>query len=736
MSKVKSIIQHPYFWLLLVVLLAYWPITFQQIVVPHDMVNCWIPWRHYISDTIQNGHFPWWNPYQQMGYPIHADLQGPSWHLESLLASLVGRQGPIYIQYILLAYIYIGGLGIYKLGKLMTDQKWILFLAAVAYVCSGFFTNHSMHLFSIISAAFVPHIIYHFIRFSQSAHWSHALLAAVFVFFNLTGGNQTFTIFLFYFLLPILIWNFIQSRKKEHAVKKKLIVNLGIFGTAVISLGLVIFVVFYQFQPYLSRLSDMNVTDASIFPFTFEACLSFINPMAPIAEHEWMRTDGTMSNGYFGLTFLILFISAFFRKKSRFEIHLLVAGLLALLASFGTQTYFYQFLFDYVPMLNKFRFPAYYNYFAMLAALLIGLRSLELIFYGNEDRKKYFLWTGISIGAVIVTTVIVGLIHLPASTFFNSSTSFFDTFLNTSLSQNLFFYGLLQFFILCLIIWAIWFKQKTWLIAVVLIDGIISVQPQVINLGAGSVSPAMIENSLTDYNEDHTPHFNQVKDNLFSTRTIPYLWQNVNHLDKRIGYDGFNSNYFTSLWNLVTKEKAYGDILFSNSFVYLSDEVISQSAFQSDSTLATVNTTVVEDEDLKAFENIHPNNDSLSYIETTQFVNDDMRFLVKNNKVYALNLLQSYYPGWIVLLDGKEVPLYKTNHMFMSVIVPEGEHDVVFKYENKPVKITAFISYGSFLLIMLILTVFYIRKEPSLTGGILSAWILVAAIVIRYFIMT
>ena len=37
-------------------------------------------------------------------------------------------------------------------------------------------------------------------------------------------------------------------------------------------------------------------------------------------------------------------------------------------------------------------------------------------------------------------------------------------------------------------------------------------------------------------------------------------------------------------------------------------------------------------------------------------------------------------PGWKAVVDGKETKIYKTNHTFMGIIVPEGKHKVEFVY--------------------------------------------------------
>ncbi|PKL82218.1 MAG: hypothetical protein CVV24_11245 [Ignavibacteriae bacterium HGW-Ignavibacteriae-3] len=43
----------------------------------------------------------------------------------------------------------------------------------------------------------------------------------------------------------------------------------------------------------------------------------------------------------------------------------------------------------------------------------------------------------------------------------------------------------------------------------------------------------------------------------------------------------------------------------------------------------------------------------------------------------------TYLPGWRALVDGKTVPIHKTNHGFQGIVVPVGKHKVEFIYEPK-----------------------------------------------------
>ena len=64
-----------YLLFLVVSIAAYWQIAFLQYSVQWDMLDCFLPWRYFVGESLQNGNLPFWNPYQHLGYPIHADLR-------------------------------------------------------------------------------------------------------------------------------------------------------------------------------------------------------------------------------------------------------------------------------------------------------------------------------------------------------------------------------------------------------------------------------------------------------------------------------------------------------------------------------------------------------------------------------------------------------------------------------------------------------------------------------------
>ncbi len=55
-------------------------------------------------------------------------------------------------------------------------------------------------------------------------------------------------------------------------------------------------------------------------------------------------------------------------------------------------------------------------------------------------------------------------------------------------------------------------------------------------------------------------------------------------------------------------------------------------------------------------------------------------------------LADTYHPGWQVEVDGEPVEILPTNHLFRGVVVPAGEHEIVFRYRPSSVRLGAGLS--------------------------------------------
>jgi hypothetical protein len=87
---------------------------------------------------------------------------------------------------------------------------------------------------------------------------------------------------------------------------------------------------------------------------------------------------------------------------------------------------------------------------------------------------------------------------------------------------------------------------------------------------------------------------------------------------------------------------------------------------------------------------------------------DRVEVRARASRTALLVLADNYYPGWRATVDGREATVYLANHTFRGVVVPAGEHTVVFTFEPGDLRTGLFVSlsvaallaaFGAYLLV-------------------------------------
>ena len=85
------------------------------------------------------------------------------------------------------------------------------------------------------------------------------------------------------------------------------------------------------------------------------------------------------------------------------------------------------------------------------------------------------------------------------------------------------------------------------------------------------------------------------------------------------------------------------------------------------------------------------------YAYLTAFSSIKAEIGVKTGGCLILTFLQSNYYGWKASIDKEPVKIYTSNTNFISIIVPPGDHHVVFNYKPRGVILAFYISLLSLL---------------------------------------
>ena len=96
--------------------------------------------------------------------------------------------------------------------------------------------------------------------------------------------------------------------------------------------------------------------------------------------------------------------------------------------------------------------------------------------------------------------------------------------------------------------------------------------------------------------------------------------------------------------------------------------------------------------------------DSTAYVNITSFEDERIEIDVNASGSNFLFLGDTYFPnGWSASIDRTETEIYRANHGFRGIVVPKGEHKVVFTYLPESFVMSKYISFSLSSIIILLL---------------------------------
>lgn len=76
-----------------------------------------------------------------------------------------------------------------------------------------------------------------------------------------------------------------------------------------------------------------------------------------------------------------------------------------------------------------------------------------------------------------------------------------------------------------------------------------------------------------------------------------------------------------------------------------------------------------------------PKQELTAQVSFEDYQDQNLTLSVQTDRQAPLILTNVYYPGWKAYIDGQPVPVNKVDFMFQAVLVPQGSHQIEFKYQ-------------------------------------------------------
>jgi hypothetical protein len=634
-----------------------------------------------MSESLHAGNLPLWNPYINYGIPQYGDMSSGYWSpLTWLIAGTAGYNAYTFTIEVMI-YIFIGGIGMYKLCRYFNIQNKVRFIAAIAYMCCGYNVGHLQHFNWVSGAAFLPWCIWGYLFLQQDFSIKNILLSAVLFYLFISSAHPGITIGAFYFFIAVSLFVFFKradQKKNSVRIKKFVFANsLLLIVLLVLSAGMLIG--YLDIIPHFTRGSKVVLEQSLQSPTTPQSWISAMLPLSSTKNNDFFATDISMRNIYFSLTLFLFFISSLFLNNSWQKFFLFTGIGFLLLSSGGI---FKTFAYKFIPLTGYVRLNGEFIIFSLLCFIILATIQLNKFIIEHKDFKGRIKWIYYFFEITIFASIVFGLyktIHNQQGFLYSLKNIMSQNGLSIKLKvliDAITFYDTLwlQGIIQLILLWGIKFclREKRWdlLVRIMCADMIIATLLNLPFTGVGQASVAQVQNVLNKSSKGiPIPALQPVCKNDTISLYEKGLIGDWSFYNKQIG---------------VAREVPY-PVRLNNTRKYFDN-------IQNNSSL-----------DLSNNNFLFTTGTNNSTPSITSFTGNEIAFTINSADTGMVVFQQSFYPHWFYNngKEKKEIQKYATN--FIAVPLVKGENKIEIIFEPTKVKTGMFISLVMFCIIVILL---------------------------------
>lgn len=372
-------------------LLIYLPLFTGTASMKWDATDIYLPWKYFISECLREGEFPLWNPYINLGFKQYGDPG--TWYPVSQFIGILRPYDLYSLHAEFILHIFIAGMGARALGLNLGMHSKAAFLFAISYMFSGFMVSNAQHIGWIVSAAWLPFVLLQARNILRLGGVFNAMRLGLLCFLMFTGGYPGIFIVTCYFLLFMgVLYCFRQYKAKSWAGVLQLLGYslLAAFCFTVFSIGPIYSL--HELSQYITRQGGLSIDASLVGSFMPKAMISLFAPYG-VSVHDFgfWGEDFSMLNIYTGAFSLVLIGIGIYHpqyRTPRFRNYLLIS-ILFLLAAMGLHSPIRYWLYEVLPYMDHFRFPALFRLFFILFFLLSACTVFSRIIARTDSIYRF-----------------------------------------------------------------------------------------------------------------------------------------------------------------------------------------------------------------------------------------------------------------------------------------------------------------------------------------------------------
>lgn len=375
-----------------------------------DLAPYFIPPRFFWVESIKNGDFPLWNPYQFNGHPFFANPQHAILYPLHLLFFFLPFD--LAFNFIIILHFFLGGFFTYLFLRELQAGYSSALISGLIFMLSGYLLSIHSLLNSLLSVVWTPLIILFFRRALISPGLKNEIITALLMTISFLGGGVEIVygnfliLFLMLFFPPWPLSENLQEKWRNKILRRgKIFIFTSLFFGLLSAVQLL---PFFELFLHSIRGAGISFAEATIWSFAPRDFLLFFLPDAYgyfLDMQKYWTSQCWLKTLYTGGLPFLLSIFFFLFGKERLFYGVLI--FFSFFLSLGHYNPLYPLIFNYLPFFAGIRYPVKFLYiFILVLAITAGLgwESLQAYARTGKDKKINFFLT--------VAALILGFILL------------------------------------------------------------------------------------------------------------------------------------------------------------------------------------------------------------------------------------------------------------------------------------------------------------------------------------
>jgi hypothetical protein len=658
-----------------IAIVLFWQVGAMQHVLRWDAVNCFLTWRHNVSEMIRSQHLPLWSPWQHLGFPLHADPETGAWYPIIWIISAFRSYDFYALSFEWILHIFIGGYGMYRLITGRGIRTSIALIAAVSFMGCGVFVSNAQNFIYLIGLAWFPWVSHYLTMLWRYGSGKYLAWTAICSAMMLTGSYPGISIIGFYCMAAAAAFYFFNHGliRKKAELKSWLLSNV-LAGALIFLLTAPHLLSVGEYIPHVTRTEGLSRERLMENPFPPKAWVSLLTPYSVGTDHytdhstgeetrfQW-GSDFSMLNMYGGLLMAALLLAWLMSKgKTRTEWFLFGGFVVLMMLAMG-DVFPLRWWSRNLPGLDMFRHPSIFRFHALFVWIVLGALTMERWL---QQTSKVPLRTA---SLVVISGILLLLLtHLPDSV--NNTwqrvlkdITEYPEVSGVSVSERIFTHAWIQLVLLSLIMLAVRKSKTSWLVPLVALDMFIAVQ---LNIHATVVYPMKTSNAQREMVSAVQGRKPYAGENLIGFHSdscdlrISGLVCNHHIILQQPAWDGYNSFILAGYRNL--EHSGLYPACFNHPLVYATDS------------------------------NLVANNIDISSNSISCTVSGTGNLILQQN----------FHPNWSCRINEQEVPIQMVNHTMMQVQVTE-DGNVKFTYKSRAASAGVIFMVGGILVSLILI---------------------------------